>query len=190
VQHLQLSKLAYYSDMVIYPAAIGALVAVNFAHGSPKSSLPWLAAVSAGLLLWTLMEYFLHRITLHGRSYFAPMHGQHHASPLAFIGTPTWMSTSILTGAVMLPTWLFFGFNIADGLLVGVMVGYWWYGIVHHLIHHRAQQPRGSYLNDLRAWHMRHHYSPKGGNFGVTSPLWDYVFGTVIRTRDKSSAAP
>ena len=35
----------------------------------------------------------------------------------------------------------------------------------------------------LRAWHMRHHYSPKSGNFGVTTRLWDHVFGTAISAR-------
>jgi sterol desaturase/sphingolipid hydroxylase (fatty acid hydroxylase superfamily) len=33
---------------------------------------------------------------------------------------------------------------------------------------------------------MRHHFSPQRGNFGVTTPLWDYVFGTTIRVRDKA----
>jgi sterol desaturase/sphingolipid hydroxylase (fatty acid hydroxylase superfamily) len=33
---------------------------------------------------------------------------------------------------------------------------------------------------------MRHHFSPKGGNFGVTTHLWDHVFGTAIRVRDKA----
>jgi len=33
---------------------------------------------------------------------------------------------------------------------------------------------------------MRHHHSPKRGNFGVTTPLWDYVFGTAISARGKA----
>jgi sterol desaturase/sphingolipid hydroxylase (fatty acid hydroxylase superfamily) len=28
---------------------------------------------------------------------------------------------------------------------------------------------------------MRHHYSPKSGNFGVTTSVWDRVFGTAIK---------
>jgi sterol desaturase/sphingolipid hydroxylase (fatty acid hydroxylase superfamily) len=62
------------------------------------------------------------------------------------------------------------------------MVGYTIYGLVHHVIHHRRNSPTNKYLNDLRAWHMRHHYSPRSGNFGVTTPLWDHVFGTAIVT--------
>jgi sterol desaturase/sphingolipid hydroxylase (fatty acid hydroxylase superfamily) len=54
------------------------------------------------------------------------------------------------------------------------------------MIHHHAHDSSSGYFNDLRAWHMRHHYSPKHGNFGVTTPLWDRVFGTVIRAHDKA----
>jgi sterol desaturase/sphingolipid hydroxylase (fatty acid hydroxylase superfamily) len=85
-----------------------------------------------------------------------------------------------------LPTWYLAGFNLADGLTVGVMLGYWWYGTVHHVIHHHADKPTSPYFKDLRAWHMRHHHSPKHGNFGVTLRLWDYVFGTAIRSRAKA----
>jgi sterol desaturase/sphingolipid hydroxylase (fatty acid hydroxylase superfamily) len=34
---------------------------------------------------------------------------------------------------------------------------------------------------------MRHHYSPRSGNFGVSTGLWDHVFGTVIGARDKAA---
>jgi sterol desaturase/sphingolipid hydroxylase (fatty acid hydroxylase superfamily) len=57
---------------------------------------------------------------------------------------------------------------------------------VHHVIHHRANQSSPEYFTTLRARHMRHHFSPKGGNFGVTTSVWDHVFGTVIRVRGKA----
>jgi sterol desaturase/sphingolipid hydroxylase (fatty acid hydroxylase superfamily) len=67
------------------------------------------------------------------------------------------------------------------------MLGYWWYGVVHHVIHHHSNTSSPSYFNALRAWHMRHHYSPKSGNFGVTTSLWDHVFGTAISVRGKAA---
>ena len=57
----------------------------------------------AGLVLWTLLEYVLHRIALHRMPYFSPMHGEHHAAPLAFIGTPSWISVSVLSLVILLP---------------------------------------------------------------------------------------
>lgn len=184
---MQLSKLGYYSDFFVYPAVISTLAAFDIAHNTPLGAAKWLGAVALGATGWTLLEYFLHRITLHGMTYFAPMHGQHHAAPLAFIGTPTWVSVTVLSGGVLVPAWLCLGFNAADGLTVGVMLGYCWFGIVHHVIHHHAHKATARYFNELRAWHMRHHYSPKAGNFGVTTPLWDYVFGTAIQVRDRAA---
>ena len=186
---MQLSKLSYYSDFVVYPLVLVALTAININHVTWTSGAEWLGASMAGLAFWTLAEYALHRIALHRMPYFSPMHGLHHASPLALIGTPSWISVSVLSLAILVPAWLCLGFNVADGLTVGVMLGYWWYGLVHHVIHHHANTPSPSYFNDLRAWHMRHHYSPKSGNFGVTTPIWDHVFGTAISVRDKAVAS-
>ncbi|HEX4242065.1 MAG TPA: sterol desaturase family protein [Steroidobacteraceae bacterium] len=180
---MRLSRLSYYSDFVVYPLVLAALAAIDFNRGPRASGIEWIAAAAAGLLLWTLMEYALHRVALHRMAYFSPMHGLHHASPLDLIGTPTWVSVSVLCAGILIPAWACLGFNVADGLTIGVMLGYWWYGIVHHVIHHHASSPSSSYFNELRAWHMRHHYSPKRGNFGVTTGLWDHVFGTAIAAR-------
>jgi len=183
------SKLSYYSDFFAYPAVISALTAVGVTHATWADRTEWLCVGLAGFVIWTLVEYVLHRSVLHTRTHFAPMHGQHHASPLAFLGTPPWISVPVLCATVLAPSWWFLGFNIADGLTVGVMLGYWWYGVVHHVIHHHAGSSL-SYFKRLRAWHMRHHYSPKSGNFGVTTPVWDHVFGTVIQVHDKAAVSP
>jgi sterol desaturase/sphingolipid hydroxylase (fatty acid hydroxylase superfamily) len=33
---------------------------------------------------------------------------------------------------------------------------------------------------------MRHHYSPRSGNFGVTTSVWDRIFRTAISVGDKA----
>jgi sterol desaturase/sphingolipid hydroxylase (fatty acid hydroxylase superfamily) len=186
---MQLSKWTYYSDFIVYPLVLIALTAMNINHVTWAGGTEWLGVVMAGFVLWTLLEYALHRIALHRMPYFSPMHGEHHAAPLAFIATPSWISVAVLSGVFLFPIWFFFGFNVADGLTVGVMLGYWWYGVVHHIIHHHAHKPSSAYFNHLRAWHMRHHYSPKQGNFGVTTSIWDHVFGTAIAARNKAAAS-
>ena len=208
MQLMQLSKLSYYADFVVYPLVLLILTALGFSHllgiggthwvgdahwvGGAQwlDGLRWLGAGIVGLVFWTLLEYALHRVALHHMPYFSPMHGLHHASPLALIGTPTWMSVSILVSAVLIPAWLSLGFMVADGLTIGIMLGYFWYGTVHHVIHHRANDSSPSYFNDLRAWHLRHHYSPKNGNFGVTTRFWDHVFGTAIGAGGKAAISP
>jgi sterol desaturase/sphingolipid hydroxylase (fatty acid hydroxylase superfamily) len=183
------SKFTYYADFVVYPPVIVGLAAAGLVRATWADRTEWLCVAAAGFVLWTLLEYILHRSVLHRKTYFSPMHGQHHAAPLAFLGTPAWVSISVLSACFLFPVWYWLGFNVADGLTVGVMLGYWWYGIVHHFVHHHAKSSTPSYFSDLRAWHMRHHYSPKSGNFGVTTPLWDYVFGTAISVRDKATVS-
>ena len=143
---MQLSKLAYYSDFVAYPVIFVALAAADISRLSWTSGAEWLAAAMAGLVLWTLMEYALHRIALHRMPYFSPMHGLHHAAPLAFIGTPDLDERIHTRPHHLCPAWLCFGFNVADGLTVGVMFGYWWYGVVHHVIHHRTAKSSPSHF--------------------------------------------
>src|SRR5271170_3675001 len=107
------SKLSYYSDFVVYPVVIVGLAALGVGHTTWADRTEWLCFGVAGFLAWTLVEYVLHRYVLHQHTYFAPMHGQHHASPLAFIGTPSWISVSVLSLVVLVPTWLWRGFNVA-----------------------------------------------------------------------------
>ena len=183
------SKLTYYGDFVVYPVVITGLAVVGLSGATWQSRIEWLGVAAVGFVIWTFLEYVLHRSVLHQKTYFAPMHGEHHAEPRAFIGTPAWVSVSVLSAGFLLPVWWWVGFNLADGLTAGVMMGYSWYGFVHHVVHHRANNDSISYFNDLRAWHMRHHYSPKSGNFGVTTSAWDRIFGTAIRARDKAVAS-
>ena len=35
-------------------------------------------------------------------------------------------------------------------------------------------------LHFLKVYHLQHHYGAKGVRFGVSSPLWDRVFGTYL----------
>ncbi len=178
---MQLSKTGYYSDYVAYPIVITGLATAGLVGESRVAMIEWLAALIGGLVLWTLIEYFVHRVALHQIAYFVPLHGLHHAAPLAYVGTPTWLSVSVLGAGLFAPAWALCGLSIATGITVGVMAGYVYYGAVHHLIHHRRGLDPAGRLHGLRASHLRHHYSPQQGNFGVTTGIWDRVFGTVIR---------
>ena len=177
---MQLGKIGYYADYVVYPIVIVALSAAALAGTTEWAALRWGGAVLAGLAAWTLLEYLLHRVALHRIACLVPLHDLHHRMPLAYVGTPTWLSVGLLAGGLLLPSWYFGGYILAAGLTAGVMAGYLWYGLVHHLIHHRRGRRLPQSLLGLRAWHLRHHYSPKSGNFGVTTRFWDRMLGTAI----------
>lgn len=179
---MRLSKISYYLDFVVYPIAIAALATVSLNRANGWLDAQWAGAFVVGAGAWSFLEYWVHRFALHKLAYFVPMHALHHRAPRDFVGTPTWLSLAVLSGFILLPMWRFAGTTLACGLTAGVMIGYLWYGLVHHWIHHYRARVIPNYLECLRVRHLRHHYSPKGGNFGVTTSFWDHVFGTVIRS--------
>lgn len=67
---------------------------------------------------------------------------------------------------------------VAAGLLAGYAYSEWF----HNQMHQRAPQSRiGRWM---WRFHYVHHFVDKNVNFGFSTPLWDYVFGTA-RTYDE-----
>jgi len=177
---MRLSKTAYYGDFAIYGAVLALLIASTALDSGWSQRLHWLIAFAAGAAGWTLLEYLLHAFVLHGQSVFAPLHAVHHDSPRALVGTPTWISLGVFSLMFFAPTWICVSLNAASGLTAGVMAGWLWYGVVHHVIHYRRPRVLATWLSAAARRHMYHHYSKQPGNFGVTLSFWDHVFGTVI----------
>jgi sterol desaturase/sphingolipid hydroxylase (fatty acid hydroxylase superfamily) len=173
-----LSKAAYYADFAVYAVAVLLLMVVAAFGVDWVERLKWLVAFATGIAVWTLLEYLLHRFVLHQMPIFSDMHAAHHASPKAFIGTPTWLSFGVLWLVFFVPAWWGFSFNVAAGLVAGLMMGFLWYGILHHTIHHRRPRFLASRLTSSIHWHLRHHYCDVPQNFGVTTRVWDDLFQT------------
>jgi hypothetical protein len=54
-------------------------------------------------------------------------------------------------------------------------------------IQHLAYKPKKKWLAEMKRRHMAHHFHDETGNFGITSFLWDKLFGTFY---DKASDRP
>ncbi len=184
---MRLSQSSYYADFYVYPVVAVTLSGAALAL-APVVEWPWwLAAFVAGVTLWTLVEYLLHRFVLHHVPVVHDMHEAHHEDQMALIGTPTWLSLGLIGLIVLLPSALITDFTIASGFTVGLMLGYLWYVTVHHGVHHWKIRPDG-YFYRLKRRHALHHHFDDDGNFGVTSGFWDKVFGTDIRGKRAGSA--
>ena len=61
-------------------------------------------------------------------------------------------------------------------LLCLFIVGYLIYDYIHYATHHFPMRNRAAKY--LKHYHLKHHFSGEGGRYGVSSPLWDVVFGT------------
>jgi sterol desaturase/sphingolipid hydroxylase (fatty acid hydroxylase superfamily) len=139
--------------------AIGLLVA--------STSKPSIAIVlaSCGFIAWTLAEYFTHRYVLHA---VAPVqHRRHHARPQDAIDKIFWQ------------IWLAFAvvyLTTGGAVLAGVLVAYAWYLSVHYCAHHNP-----TILPTRLLKHHLDHHRFANRNYGVTTKLWDHVFGTMLR---------
>lgn len=176
------SAIGYYADFLVYPLVLIALVAAANLSASPWNPLLWIVATLAGLFAWTLAEYIIHRFILHNVVYFRDLHDQHHATPTELIGTPIWMSFSILVVAVLLPAWWLLGVPYGSGFTFGMTAGYLTYSFAHHALHHWRMLP-GHPLYNWKRQHALHHFRHDEGNFGVTTLFWDHVFGTALSQR-------
>jgi sterol desaturase/sphingolipid hydroxylase (fatty acid hydroxylase superfamily) len=179
---MKMSKLGYFFEFLLFPPLV--LVATLLAFRSSVAPRPatWAAVFCIGLGGWTLTEYFLHRVFFHHAPVLSRIHERHHHSPQELIGTPAWASALVGLIAVAIPSWEALGFDLGTAATAGLVTGYLWYVFVHYATHH--WRPRhGSYLYRARMRHARHHHFSDGCNFGVTTAVWDHVFGTEFETR-------
>lgn len=140
-------------------------------------------SIAIGCLIWTLVEYLIHRFIFHGKLPFDTfkkfqffMHGYHHVRP-------TDPNRLVLPLIVTLPLTILiylvykhiFGVY-AEGIFVGFVLGYLSYDVTHYSIHRFTPiTPLGKFI---KRYHFRHHFKVNHRCFGVTSPLWDRVFKT------------
>jgi sterol desaturase/sphingolipid hydroxylase (fatty acid hydroxylase superfamily) len=171
----RLTKLSYYLDFAIYPPVIVALALVSFK--STGLSLAWLQWPVLGFIAWTLVEYWLHRIIFHGvPPAIAELHALHHSNPSAFIGVPVWYSVLFFL-AFSFPILALLGSERGIGIIIGLLTGYTLYIGIHDAAHHPSSYLR-PWFSRLRVKHLRHHYRNAHAGFGVTTDIWDRLFGT------------
>jgi len=136
----------------------------------------------AGGLGWTLAEYLLHRFLMHemrGRGLPSREHLTHHARRDYFAGAPQKALFSVVVTALMLPAAaLLLGLTHALVLQTGFIATYLFYEWLHRRAH--THPPRGRYGRWLRRHHFHHHFGRPMENHGVTTPVWDRIFGTFV----------
>jgi sterol desaturase/sphingolipid hydroxylase (fatty acid hydroxylase superfamily) len=143
----------------------------------------------AGVGIWTLTEYWLHRLIFHWQPKFKGgdrlhfiIHGVHHDHPNDAMRLVMPPAASIPLAAIFFGAYmLIFGAPLAYPLFAGLLVGYLGYDYTHYHLHHHT--PKTELGKKLREQHMRHHFQDHHFGFGVTSPLWDAVFRTMPRRR-------
>jgi sterol desaturase/sphingolipid hydroxylase (fatty acid hydroxylase superfamily) len=164
-----------------------------FALGIIYSPTAWAPLmVASGMIVWTLVEYLLHRFVFHFdarsdwmRKVIFVIHDNHHVEPndplrnlmppivSLPVGALVWAACIGLVG--ISGTWYFLGF----------MIGYVAYDLVHYACHQWPMKGRLGRM--LKVHHMRHHHLRAAGNFAITGAAWDRVFSTrILSARERT----
>jgi sterol desaturase/sphingolipid hydroxylase (fatty acid hydroxylase superfamily) len=143
-----------------------------------------------GIFFWTFFEYIAHRYIFHWGSknpriqkLAYTLHGNHHHYPrdkqrLFMPPVPSIVIASVIFGIMYLlmrdNAFMFFP---------GFILGYLLYGSIHYAIH--AWNPLFKWMKPLWRNHHLHHYKDEHNGFGVSSTLWDHVFGTMFNLKNE-----
>jgi len=166
---------------LLFLPAIAVFAALAFLQDNPIEVVPGLVA---GYGLWTLSEYWIHRVIFHfepeqgaAAQFHWIIHGAHHDHPND-------ARRLVMPPIVSLPlASAFFGLFVAAfslplawSIAAGFFAGYLAYDMLHYALHHA--RTRGPITRRLRELHMRHHFEDDRRGFAVSAPWWDIVFGT------------
>ena len=169
--------------LTIFTVFSAALLVWSVTHTTLSASTT-IGLFLLGVIAFTWVEYMVHRHVFHMKTYSAlreklqyTMHGVHHEFPKDKdrLAMPPLLSVTIATILLLL-------FRVAMGDLVfaflpGFLVGYAAYLAVHYMVH--AFAPPKNFFRVLWINHGSHHYKNGELIYGVSSPLWDYVYGTM-----------
>lgn len=157
---------AFYFDFFAFPA----LAIVLF--GFFCRSWQFVGIAAFGAILFTFAEYWVHRVALH-RFFYHGTHERHHDHPAEYVTFPIWYTPAIFA---------MFYFAMPLAVFAGVVVGFCWFTWWHHILHHfdLTKWPRP--VQRYALWHLAHHRLDDC-NYGITVPVWDFVFGTYRPSR-------
>jgi Sterol desaturase len=149
-------------------------------------------AFAFGVIVWTLTEYWLHRTAFHwvpnaswGEQFHFLVHGVHHKwhqDPYRLVMPPAVSLTlavvfyGVFWGGAQLGALAGLSTGWHLGAYAGFVLGYCIYDCTHYMIHH--WRPRGGRMKRLKTHHMDHHFHEPDLRFGVSTTIWDRVFGT------------
>jgi sterol desaturase/sphingolipid hydroxylase (fatty acid hydroxylase superfamily) len=138
-------------------------------------------AALTGVLSWSFLEYMIHRFLGHDPrtrpNPFATEHVRHHIEGGYF--APSWkkaLTATIAAAVLVWPATAIAGSTIGLSFVAGFVLAYVSYELMHRREH--THPGSGVYSHWARRHHFHHHFGDPKSNLGVTSPIWDWVFGT------------
>jgi sterol desaturase/sphingolipid hydroxylase (fatty acid hydroxylase superfamily) len=191
-QNSHLEQLTKTHPLVIWGMYVP-LIGFLLYYSHVAKQLAWYQLVIVflgGIFFWTLFEYLMHRFVFHfmaeserGKKIVYLIHGNHHQYPrdrerLFMPPVPSLIIASVIFLLLLLPASLLGISEYVFSFFAGFIFGYLLYGSMHYAIH--AWNPPFKWMKPLWRNHHLHHYKEEEKGFGVSSTLWDHVFGTMF----------
>jgi sterol desaturase/sphingolipid hydroxylase (fatty acid hydroxylase superfamily) len=179
----RLSRTHISIPLTIFFSYAAGLLYWSITHTS-LSAFMTVCMFAVGFVAFTWVEYMTHRYIFHMGTYNKmreklqyTIHGVHHEFPKdkERLAMPPLLSITIAT-LLLLGLRVVLG-DLVFSFLPGFLVGYAYYLSVHYMVH--VYQPPKNVFKWLWINHSVHHYKDGEYVFGVSSPLWDYVYGTM-----------
>lgn len=181
-----LTKSPPYISGIIYSLTVVILLVIGYQMQVVDSLWTGALIYTGAIFFWTFFEYFAHRYLFHIDEYFPnskfaekmafTFHGIHHEYPRdkeRIIMPPV---PGLMIVGLLYVVFLFILGNYAYIFMPGFVTGYLLYTRIHYLTH---TPPVPSYLKSQYRHHSLHHYQYPEKAFGITTTLWDRVFGTM-----------
>lgn len=136
-----------------------------------------------GIFLFSLTEYLIHRFVYHSprlkriNSWFYKVHEIHHEQPHNKRRLTLPLIIAVIAGGI-----LYFLFRLilrknVNFFFPGFLSGYASYLLIHYTIH--TSNFKNRVFRYLWKHHAVHHFKDETRAYGVSSPLWDIIFGTM-----------
>ena len=165
----------------------GPVIVYGLYQGALAFGLGTIPLFLAGAVMTTLIEYFLHRIVFHwepktegGRLQVFLLHGYHHEfpnDPMRLVLPPIGIwPVALIIGVIWYLVFGAYWLPIFAGT-AAVYVAYDW---THFYTHHA--NPNSGPGRWMKRYHMLHHHDSPNHRYGITTPIWDFVFGTYLPT--------
>lgn len=160
---------------------------ISIYYGVRLSQIGWPTAFLlflGGYVSFTFVEYMMHKYFFHMEpdtpikdKLQYSVHGVHHDYPKdkGRLAMPPFVSAAY--AAIFYLVFKLIMGNFAFYFLPGFLIGYSSYLGIHFIVH--AFNPPKNFLKILWVNHAIHHYKDPDSAFGVSTPLWDMVLGTM-----------
>ncbi len=190
----KLSRSSPFISVGVYIAVIIGLLVMGISWDVTDSFVEGIAIFFGAYFSWTLFEYLFHRFINHLDTFYPDseairkfdyaIHGIHHEFPrdtqrLIMPPVPGLLIICLLIGLFWIPMG-----NYVLVFMPGFLLGYLSYAFIHFATH-AWKPPKAKFLKAIWRHHALHHYKHPDKAFGVSSPLWDYVFRTMPPERNK-----